>query len=555
LSERPPPEGFRLRLAEAAQSLANFRLAGGIAPPAGTPDSLRPPSDERLRVALEDAAERIRFLDAELLAARQSSLETSSEIRRLADELRDRRAAADEAEARAVPLREKATLLSAECVRLESMRRKAEAEASAAEAAGRALAESLRRDLREVKEALERTVGEASAQEARAKAEIEVLSKRLIAAVSRLQTLEREKRLEAGRVAGDASAVQAELERTQAVVASLRAEMGEARDAAARRESVLRQETVAANSRLEDVRSAFEARGRELEHEHAAAVALRRELDAAQANLQAAEASPPPRASLQSPPLAEDVVSLPDAEEVATGERSPFLQPGLEPMLDPGWSRLLRLVRPPVEAAYAHLRRLSATALTTGQQALLRMAAASITQATDSLASVELSLEEGPPSAVPAGVIPLLDSALTAWESAFRSRGVALVREWPGPLPGASYDVKSLRVLVYHALRNALEAVPAGGRLAVRAARGENGGLKIEFLDDGPGFPRAWLERRFEPFASPRGGRAGLGLAIARRTLRRWGGDAEAENEPSGRGARLTFRFPPPAPTAPPGPF
>jgi len=36
-----------------------------------------------------------------------------------------------------------------------------------------------------------------------------------------------------------------------------------------------------------------------------------------------------------------------------------------------------------------------------------------------------------------------------------------------------------------------------------------------------------------------------------RRTLRRWGGDAEAANGPSGRGARLTWTFPPPPPAGP----
>jgi hypothetical protein len=47
-------------------------------------------------------------------------------------------------------------------------------------------------------------------------------------------------------------------------------------------------------------------------------------------------------------------------------ERPGFIAPSIEPLLDPGWSRLLRLVRPPIEAAYAQLRRLSTTALTPG---------------------------------------------------------------------------------------------------------------------------------------------------------------------------------------------
>ena len=231
---------------------------------------------------------------------------------------------------------------------------------------------------------------------------------------------------------------------------------------------------------------------------------------------------------------------------------APFISPALEPLLDPGWARLLRLVRPPVEAAYAHLRRLSSTALTAGQKTLLRMAAASIASASDSLSSVELSLEDGPAPAAPSPLLPVLDSSLTAWEPAFRGRGVALTREFIAPLPETAHSPKELRIALHHVLRNVLEAVPRGGRLAVRAARAPDGGLRVDFTDDGPGFPAEWLARRFEPFAAPRRGRAGLGLSIVRRTLRRWGGDAEAANIKPGRGAKLTLLFAPPPPPASP---
>jgi signal transduction histidine kinase len=218
--------------------------------------------------------------------------------------------------------------------------------------------------------------------------------------------------------------------------------------------------------------------------------------------------------------------------------------------LDPGWARLVRLVRPPVDAAYAHLRRLSATALTAGQKALLRMAAASVVQASDSLSSIELALEEGPAPGAASPVMPVVEESLAAWEAAFRARGVAILRDFSSPLPDSANNPKELRIALHHVLRNVLEAVPRGGRLAVRAWRGSDGGLRLEFADDGPGFPAEWLERRFEPFAAPRRGRAGLGLSIVRRTLRRWGGDAEAANGPAGRGARLTLSFAPHAPPA-----
>ncbi|MEK7382563.1 MAG: ATP-binding protein, partial [Elusimicrobiota bacterium] len=222
------------------------------------------------------------------------------------------------------------------------------------------------------------------------------------------------------------------------------------------------------------------------------------------------------------------------------------------PILEPGWRRLLRLIRPPLEAAYAHLRRLSAVPLSPGHRALVRLSAAAISQAADALSSVELVLEEGTSAEAPSSVLPVLESALAAWESSFRRQGVCLVREIFPPLPAAAHEPKALRVVLYHLLRNALEALPRGGKLTVRSSSACDASLRLEFRDDGPGYPAEWLASRFQPFAAPRRGRAGLGLALVRKTMRRWGGDAEASNAAGGRGASLILRFAPPATPEPP---
>lgn len=328
------------------------------------------------------------------------------------------------------------------------------------------------------------------------------------------------------------SAMREDLRRAQVEAEALRQQLAAERAAGEERELALRREAAS-------VRAAAAAREQELrrdveERERRA----RAEVLEAKAALEKALAKP-----TEEELLAASAADLP--------EMPPFVQPSVEPVLDPGWSRLMRLVRPPVEAAYAHLRRLSGTAMTNGQKALLRLAAASLAQASDSLSSVELSLEDSPAPSAPASILPVLEPCLTSWEPAFRQRGVTLAREWPASLPEAAFEPKALRVIVHHVLRNVLEAVPRGGRLSVKASRAPDGALRLEFVDDGPGFPSEWLARRFEPFAAPRRGRAGLGLSLVRRTLRRWGGEAEAANVAPGRGARLTCVFAPPPPARP----
>jgi hypothetical protein len=536
-------DGPRRLLADASAALDEFRRASGAADAGpAVSEAWRSSAEAASLAALGSAHDRIRALEGELATARADAAREAAENGRLGEQLeRAARAAGEieglrvrlaETEARANAMRERAALLEAEGVRLDSLRRGAERAVTDAAATERAVEESLRRDLRAAHAALDRAAAQAGQTESQLKGENDSLRARLEAAATRLQSFEREKRLELARGTGDLNALQTEVQRALATAAALRRELTEQHQQAERRELELRRELAAARARPAPPPAA----------ETAFASLPPAPSPAPAPQLPSAPVPPVPAAEDEWPALetAPEIAALPD-----------FVSPSVEPLLDPGWARLLRLVRPPVEAAYGHLRRLSATALTVGQKAVLRMAASSIAQASDALGSVELSLADGPATAGPATVLPALEAALAAWEPAFRRRGVTLTREWGPSLPPVVHDPRELRVLVFHVLRNVLEAVPRGGRLSVRAARDADGGVRVEFVDDGPGYPAAWLERRFEPFAAPRHGRAGLGLSLVRRTLRRWGGDAEAANG-AGRGARLTWSFPPPAPEGAP---
>lgn len=362
---------------------------------------------------------------------------------------------------------------------------------------------------------------------------IQEVTAELDAAYARSQVLEEE-----NQTLRESSRAHEEKVRLAAQEARARAEIEERLVAQSERNTLLQAECVrldalrrkaaqAAVVSESDRRAVEEVLRRELQAARADAAGLRERLDAADKRLLLVRAE----AASSPGPTAEDS----------------FTQPSLEPILEPGWFRLLRLIRPPIEAAYAQLRRLSASPLSPGHRALVRLSAASIAQAADALSSVELVLEEAPPPEDPSSVQPTLESTLAAWEPSFRRQGVSLVRETAPALPAAAHEPKALRVILYHLLRNALEALPRGGKLTVRSSRAGDGSLRLDFRDDGPGYPAQWLASRFLPFAFPRRGRAGLGLALVRKTMRRWGGDAEASNGAGGRGASLILSFAPPS--------
>jgi signal transduction histidine kinase len=98
--------------------------------------------------------------------------------------------------------------------------------------------------------------------------------------------------------------------------------------------------------------------------------------------------------------------------------------------------------------------------------------------------------------------------------------------------------------VVLNLVKNAVEAMPDGGRVTV-SARAEPQGLVVEVADTGSGIPPESLAKIFEPFYShkAKGKGTGLGLVISKDLVEKQGGTLEAANRPEG-GALFTVRVP-----------
>jgi len=217
--------------------------------------------------------------------------------------------------------------------------------------------------------------------------------------------------------------------------------------------------------------------------------------------------------------------------------------PSVEPALDPGWSKALGFLRQSLAAAYAHLRKLSATPMEDGQRNRLKAAAGALAQGTDALTALGEFLDEAGPVPTPGPLETPVAAALAVWEPALRRRGINVSRRMEGQLTAALFHPEGLRLALYQVLRNAYESMPRGGSLTVRIFKdAEAGSAGVSFSDTGTGFSREALARLPAPFATTKPGHLGLGLSLTRRILDRWGGSLEAANNEK-VGATVTLRF------------
>lgn len=106
-------------------------------------------------------------------------------------------------------------------------------------------------------------------------------------------------------------------------------------------------------------------------------------------------------------------------------------------------------------------------------------------------------------------------------------------------------DREMLRRALLNLVFNAMDAMPAGGRLRLGASPAGST-IRLLVADSGPGMSEEAACRAFDPFFTTKQGGTGLGLAIVERIAEVHGGTVSAENGPDG-GAVFTIEIPQPA--------
>ncbi|MGR9035065.1 MAG: sensor histidine kinase, partial [Gammaproteobacteria bacterium] len=119
---------------------------------------------------------------------------------------------------------------------------------------------------------------------------------------------------------------------------------------------------------------------------------------------------------------------------------------------------------------------------------------------------------------------------------------IGLHVEAPATLP-ARLPESGLRQALLNLILNSAEAMEGGaGVIFIKAVRIEEG-LRIEVLDNGPGFSKDLLDHGIKPFRTSRGRGTGLGLSIVQRFVKEMGGAIGLTNQPK-QGACVSLYLP-----------
>ena len=135
----------------------------------------------------------------------------------------------------------------------------------------------------------------------------------------------------------------------------------------------------------------------------------------------------------------------------------------------------------------------------------------------------------------PQDINALVEHALLLADADIKASGAEVQQHLDASLPILMADRRRLLQALLNTMRNAAQAMPDGGTLAIStrsfAQNVETVGIEIEIKDTGQGISEKARQQVFDPFFSTKIRGSGLGLAVTLRIVRDHGGDIDVFSE------------------------
>jgi PAS domain S-box-containing protein len=136
----------------------------------------------------------------------------------------------------------------------------------------------------------------------------------------------------------------------------------------------------------------------------------------------------------------------------------------------------------------------------------------------------------------------IVTETLGLLEREIADRDILVERELADGLPKILADRTQLQQAFYNVVRNAVQAMRAGGILRI-CTEHDDAQVSVSFADTGPGIPAEQIGQIFTSYFTTKETGSGLGLMIVQRIVRDHGGTIEVESH-AGRGTTFRIKLP-----------
>lgn len=139
-------------------------------------------------------------------------------------------------------------------------------------------------------------------------------------------------------------------------------------------------------------------------------------------------------------------------------------------------------------------------------------------------------------------LVELAEEVLHVQEAELSDRKLAVNVEVNGVLPAILGDRGQIKQVFFNLIKNAMEAMQAGGKLRILAYR-DNDFVYMQFIDTGSGISEEEISRVFQAYYTTKRDGHGLGMMIVQRIMREHGGQISLESRKDA-GTVITLQFP-----------
>jgi two-component system, sporulation sensor kinase E len=139
-------------------------------------------------------------------------------------------------------------------------------------------------------------------------------------------------------------------------------------------------------------------------------------------------------------------------------------------------------------------------------------------------------------------LVELTEEVLHVQEAELGDRKLDVNVEVSGEIPSILGDRGQIKQVFFNLIKNAMEAMQAGGKLRILAYRDDDF-VYLQFVDTGCGITEEEISRVFQPYYTTKKEGHGLGMMIVQRIMREHGGQISLESRKD-TGTMVTLQFP-----------